>query len=63
MSARNTDLLTDSAARKENDHVITTDHLTGFVTGVGATALGIYLYKRNQTRVDEFLRSQGFDIP
>ncbi len=41
----------------------TSDYMTGFVAGVGFTALGIYLYKKNQAQVDEFLRSQGIKVP
>ena len=27
---------------------ITSDHVTGFVVGLGVSALGFYLYKKNQ---------------
>ena len=40
----------------------TSDHFAGFLFGLGASALGIYLYKKNQKEVDEFLRSQGINI-
>jgi hypothetical protein len=39
------------------------DHITGFAVGLGAAALGFYLYKNNQRQVDEFLRSHGIDLP
>jgi len=42
---------------------ITSQHITGFVVGVGAVGLGFYLYKKNQHQVDEFLRQQGIQIP
>jgi hypothetical protein len=42
---------------------INTDHVTGLAVGVGAAALGLYLYKKNQRMVDEWLRSQGINVP
>jgi hypothetical protein len=42
---------------------LTSDHLTGFVVGLGAAALGYYMYKKNETQVDDFLRSQGIEVP
>ncbi len=39
------------------------DHITGFAIGLGAAALGFYLYKNNQHQVDDFLRSHGIDLP
>jgi hypothetical protein len=42
---------------------LTRDHFIGFLAGLGVSALGFYLYKRNQAKVDEFLRSQGIQIP
>lgn len=39
------------------------DHLTGFAVGLGAAAVGFYLYKRNQKKVDQWLRSQGVNVP
>lgn len=42
---------------------ISSDHVTGFVVGVGAAAVGLYLYKKNQPKVDEFLRKQGIAMP
>ena len=42
---------------------ITSEHVTGFVVGLGVSALGFYLYKKNQTQVDDFLRRQGIQIP
>jgi len=42
---------------------LTSQHLTGFVVGVGAAAAGYYMYKKNQTQVDDFLRRQGIQMP
>jgi hypothetical protein len=42
---------------------ITSQHVTGFVIGVGAAAAAYYFYKNNQTKVDDFLRRQGIQIP
>ena len=42
---------------------INSDQVTGFVVGVGAAALGFYLYKKNQAQVDQWLRSQGIHVP
>jgi len=42
---------------------ITSQHITGFVVGVGTAAAGYYYYKQNQAQVDDFLRRQGISIP
>ena len=42
---------------------ITSQHVTGFFVGVGAAAAGYYFYKKNQAKVDDFLRRQGIQIP
>ncbi|MBD3307930.1 hypothetical protein GF339_15975 [candidate division KSB3 bacterium] len=42
---------------------ITSHHITGFVVGLGVSALGFYAYKKNQEKVDEFLRRQGIQLP
>ncbi|MGA2224050.1 MAG: hypothetical protein ABSH41_06375 [Syntrophobacteraceae bacterium] len=42
--------------------MITSQHITGFVVGVGVAGLGFYLYKKNQLQVDEFLRRQGIQL-
>ena len=42
---------------------ITSQHVTGFFVGVGAAAVGYYFYKQNQSKVDDFLRRQGIQIP
>lgn len=38
------------------------EHLVGAAVGVGTVALGYYLYKKNQSKVDSFLRKQGINI-
>lgn len=43
--------------------IITRTHLTGFAVGVGVCAVGYYLYKKNEDKIDELLRNQGIDIP
>ncbi len=42
---------------------INNDHLTGVAVGLGAAALGFYLYKRNQQHVDQWLQQQGINLP
>jgi hypothetical protein len=42
---------------------ISSDHVTGFVVGLGAAALGFYVYKKNQVQIDEWLRAQGINMP
>jgi len=42
---------------------INSQHVTGFVIGLGAAAAGFYFYKKNQKRVDEWLRKQGIELP
>jgi len=42
---------------------ISSQHVTGFAVGLGAAALGFYLYKKNQSKVDAFLRKHGIDVP
>ncbi|MFC1833264.1 hypothetical protein ACFL2Q_00850 [Thermodesulfobacteriota bacterium] len=42
---------------------VTKNHIIGFLGGVGVSALGFYLYKKNQSAIDEFLRSQGIPVP
>ena len=41
---------------------VNSDHVTGFVVGIGAAALGFHLYKRNQNQVDDWLRQQGINV-
>jgi hypothetical protein len=42
---------------------INSQHVTGFVIGLGAAAAGFYYYKKNQKRVDDWLRQQGIELP
>ena len=34
----------------------------GILIGVGVSAVGFYLYKKNEEKVDSFLRDRGMDI-
>ena len=40
---------------------INKDHLKGAAVGVGVCAVGYYIYKKNQTKVDGFLKKQGIN--
>jgi hypothetical protein len=42
---------------------VTSQHVTGFVVGLGVAAAGFYFYKMNQKKVDAWLESQGIHIP
>lgn len=42
---------------------ITSQHIKGFIAGIGVSALGFYVYKKNQRKIDDFLRRQGIHIP
>jgi|SRR5208283_23458 hypothetical protein len=42
---------------------ITSQHVTGFVVGLGVAAAGFYVYKMNQKQVDTWLESQGIHLP
>lgn len=42
---------------------INRDHITGALVGVGVCAVGYYIYKKNQNKVDDFLRQQGINVP
>lgn len=41
---------------------INRDHITGALVGVGVCAVGYYVYKKNQSKVDDFLRKQGINV-
>ncbi|MGU8435404.1 hypothetical protein ACV3RS_15575 [Clostridium perfringens] len=41
---------------------INKDHITGALVGVGICATGYYVYKKNQDKVDDFLRKQGINV-
>ena len=38
------------------------EHLTGFAIGIGVSAVGYYIYKKNQTKVNAFLGEHGINI-
>ena len=38
------------------------EHLIGFAIGIGVSAAGYYLYKKNQTKVNTFLGEHGINI-
>lgn len=40
----------------------TSNHVTGFLFGLGAASVGFVLYKKNQEKVDDFLRSKGIAV-
>jgi len=42
---------------------INSNHVSGFIVGLGVAALGFYVYKMNQAQVDEWLRRQGINFP
>ncbi len=42
---------------------VTSQHITGFAIGLGVAGLGFYVYKKNQTQIDDFLRKQGIQLP
>ena len=42
---------------------ITSDHVTGFIAGIGVASLGLYMYKKNEAQVNEWLRSQSINFP
>ncbi len=42
---------------------ITSDHVTGFLVGIGVASLGLYMYKKNEAQVDAWLRSQSIAFP
>ena len=38
------------------------EHLVGAAVGVGTVAVGYYVYKKNQSKVDSLWRKQGINI-
>ncbi len=42
---------------------INSDHLMGVAVGVGACAVGYYLYQKNEDQVNSFLKKQGINVP
>lgn len=43
--------------------VTTNKFLLGAAVGLGTAAAGYFVYKKNQDKIDSFLRDQGFNIP
>lgn len=41
---------------------ISRNYITGALIGVGAAISAFYLYKKNQSKVDGFLKSQGIKV-
>ncbi|WMJ81903.1 hypothetical protein RBU49_06555 [Clostridium sp. MB40-C1] len=41
---------------------INRDHIKGALIGVGICAVGYYVYKKNQTQVESFLKDQGINV-
>lgn len=41
---------------------VNNDHLMGVAVGVGACAVGYYLYRKNEEQVDSFLKKQGINV-
>lgn len=41
---------------------INKDHVKGALVGVGVCAIGYYVYKKNQTQVNNFLKKQGINV-
>ncbi len=39
------------------------NYFIGFLAGVTVSAAGFYMYKKNQPKIENFLRLQGIDIP
>lgn len=42
---------------------INNDHLIGAAVGVGACTIAYYVYKKNESQVDTFLKNQGISMP
>lgn len=42
---------------------LSTGKIIAFGAGVGTAAAGFYLYKKNEAKVHDFLRSQGINVP
>ena len=41
---------------------INKDHIKGAAVGVGVCAVGYYIYKKNQDKVEGFLKKQGINV-
>ena len=42
---------------------INSEHVTGFIVGIGVASLGLYMYKKNEAQIDEWLRGQSIKFP
>lgn len=42
---------------------VNNDHIKGAAVALGTCTVAYYLYKRNECKVDEFLRKQGIRVP
>ena len=42
---------------------ITSEHVTGFIVGIGVASLGFYMYKKNEAQINDWLRSQSINVP
>ena len=42
---------------------ISSDHVTGFVVGLGVASMGLYMYKNHEAQINEWLRSQSINFP
>jgi hypothetical protein len=42
---------------------VTSEHVTGFIVGIGVASLGFYMYKKNEAQIDQWLRRQSINIP
>ena len=42
---------------------ITSDHVAGFVAGIGVASLGFYMYRKNEAQINEWLRGQSINLP
>jgi hypothetical protein len=42
---------------------ITSEHVTGFVVGIGVASMGFYMYKKNEAQINEWLRGQSINFP
>ncbi len=42
---------------------VTSEHVAGFVVGIGVASLGFYMYKKNESQINQWLRSQSINLP
>lgn len=42
---------------------LSSQHVTGFVVGLGTAGLLFYAYKKNQPKIDAWLQRQGIQLP